>query len=70
MQFIVLERGFEGARLDTGAMSDLPTLAATILANLPPRYEPRVRGPLYKLKHRYRLLSRALEGSQHSTTSG
>src|SRR6202042_3213761 len=42
MQFIVLERGFEGARLDTGAMSDLPTLAATILANLPPRYEPRV----------------------------
>ena len=30
---IVLEQGFEGARLNTGTMSDLPTLAATLLAN-------------------------------------
>ena len=33
MQFIVLEQGFEGARLNTGTMSDLQTLARHLLAN-------------------------------------
>jgi hypothetical protein len=33
MQFILLEHGFEGARLNTGTMSNLQTLAASILVN-------------------------------------
>ena len=33
MQFIHLEQGFEGVRLNTGTMSDLQTLARHLLAN-------------------------------------
>jgi hypothetical protein len=33
MQFIVLEQGFEGVRLNTDTMSDLQTLARHLLAN-------------------------------------
>jgi hypothetical protein len=33
MQFIVLEQGFQGARLNTGTMRDLQILAATLLTN-------------------------------------
>ena len=33
MEFIVLEQGFEGARLNTGTMSDLQTLVRHLLAN-------------------------------------
>jgi hypothetical protein len=62
MQFIVLERGFEGARLNTGTMSDPPTLAATHIDQVCPGTNPAMQGPLYKLKHRLRLLSRALAG--------
>ena len=33
MEFIVLEQGFEGVRLNTGTMSDLQTLVRHLLAN-------------------------------------
>ena len=68
MQFIVLEQGFEGTRLNTGAMTDLPTLAAILLANFATVRIPRCESlwissvPDPSPKHRYRLLSRALVG--------
>ena len=66
MQFIVLEQGFEGARLNTGTMSDLQTLAATLLANFATVRIPRCESlwissvPNLSPEHLYRLLSRAL----------
>jgi hypothetical protein len=68
MQFIVLEQGFEGARLNTGAMSNLQTLAATLLTNFATVRIPRCESlwissvPNPSPKHRIRLLSRALAG--------
>ena len=68
MQFIVLEQGFEGVRLNTGTMNGLPTLAATLLANFATVRIPRCESlwissvPNPSPKHRYRLLSRALTG--------
>jgi hypothetical protein len=68
MQFIVLEQGFEGARLNTGTMSDLQTFAATLLANFATVRIPRCESlwissvPNPSPKHRCRLLSRALAG--------
>jgi hypothetical protein len=50
---IVLEQGFEGVRLNTDTMSDLPTLIATILTKFAPVTNSAMRGPLYKLKHLY-----------------
>jgi hypothetical protein len=68
MQFIVLEQGFEGVRLNTGTMSDLQTLAATLLANFTTVRIPRCESlwissvPNPSPKHRHRMLSRALAG--------
>ena len=68
MEFIVLEQGFEGARLNTCTMSDLQTLAANLLANFATVRIPRCESlwissvPNPSPKHRYRLLSRALAG--------
>ena len=68
MQFIVLEQGFGVLRLNTGTMSDLPTLAATLLANFATVRIPRCESlwissvPNPSPKHRYRFLSRALAG--------
>jgi hypothetical protein len=68
MQFIVLEQGFGGRPINTGTMSDLPILAATLLANFATVRIPRCESlwissvPNPSPKHRYRLLSRALAG--------
>ena len=68
MQFILLEQGFEGPPINTGTMSDLQTLAATLLANFATVRIPRCESlwissvPNPSPKHRYRLLSRALAG--------
>ena len=68
MQFIVLEQGFEGVRLNTGTMSDLPILAAILLANFATVRIPRCESlwishlPDPSPEHRYRLLARALAG--------
>ena len=68
MQSIVLEQGFEGARLNTVTMSDPQTLAATLLANFATVRIPRCESlwissvPNPSPKHRCRLLSRALAG--------
>jgi hypothetical protein len=55
MQFILLEHGFEGARLNTGTMSNLQTLAASILVNF-----AIVRIPT--LEQGYRLFFDQIEG--------
>ena len=63
---IVLEQGFEGARLNTRTMSDLQILAATILANFTTVRIPRCESlwtcsiPNQSPKHLQRLRSRAL----------
>jgi hypothetical protein len=68
MQFIVLEQGFGGRPVNTGTMSDLPILAATLLANFATVRIPRCESlwissvPNLSPKHRCRLLSRALAG--------
>ena len=41
IEFMVLEHGFGAARLNTGTMTDLPTLAATLLANFRTIHFPR-----------------------------
>ena len=63
---IVLEQGFEGARLNTGTISDLQILAATVLANFTTVRIPRCESlwtcsiPDPSPKHLHRLRSRAL----------
>ena len=63
---IVLEQGFEGARLNTGTMSDLQILATTILANFTTARIPRCESlwtcsiPDPSPKRLHRLRSRAL----------
>ena len=63
---IVLEQGFEGARLNTGTISDLQNLAATVLANFTTVRIPRCESlwtcliPDPSPKHLHRLRSRAL----------
>ena len=75
MEFIVLEQGFEGARLNTCTMSDLQTLAANLLANFATVRIPRCESlwissvPYPSPKHRYRLLSRALAPAHGDTAS-
>ena len=72
---IVLEQGFEGARLNTGTMSNLQILAATILANFTTVRIPRCENlwisavPNPQPKHlRGRLRSRALTRETFSTS--
>ena len=68
MQLIVLEQGFWGPPINTGTMSDLPILAATLLANFATVRIPRCDSlwissvPDPSPKHRYRSLARALAG--------
>ena len=65
---IHLEQGFRGPPINTGTMSDLQTLAATLLANFATVRIPRCDSlwissvPDPSPKHRYRSLARALAG--------